>query len=97
MPSLGVGRRESFDLEPSRSVIVMRTVRMSVALALLAALLVQSIVALAAPREARAGGRPRAAALREYSPAPQRAQPGAPARYVPGHVQPDGAKDPRHC
>ena len=96
MRTLGVAREESLDPEPSRSENAMRAVRMSVALALLAALLVQSIVALAAPREARAGGRPPAATLREYFPSPQRSQPvGPPARYTPGHVQP--AKDPRHC
>ena len=95
MRSPGVAREESFGPEPSRSEVVMRAVRMSVALALLAALLVQSIVALAAPREARAGGRP-AETIHQYFPSPQRSQPvGPPARYTPGHVQP--AKDPRHC
>jgi hypothetical protein len=95
MRSLGVAHEESFDREPSRSEVVMRTVRMSVAVTLLAALFVQSIVALTAPREARAGGRP-TETLRQYFPSPQRSQPvGPPARYVPGHVQP--GKDPRQC
>jgi hypothetical protein len=74
----------------------MRKVRMSIALALLAALLVQSVVAIAAPREARAGGRAPIVTPSEYMRVPQPADPGRPVRYVPKSALPKD-KDPRHC
>jgi len=76
----------------------MRSLRMALSLALLAALLLQSIVAFAAPREARMGGREPIWTPTEFTPrAPQRTV-GQPARYVPGYVEPArDAKDPRHC
>jgi len=76
----------------------MRTLRPSLAIVLLAVLLVQSLVALTAPREARAGGRPPvilpAPPMVEQ---PQRFPPAEPTRYVPADRLPNGDKDPRHC
>ena len=68
----------------------MRTVRMSMALAILAALLVQSVVAIAAPTEKRAGqGQP--AWVPQYQPSEASGRvPGG-----PGNARTD--KDPRHC
>jgi hypothetical protein len=75
----------------------MRFVRVSMAVAVLAALLVQSLVALTTPRAARADVflRP----MDRVGPAATtpRLEPGKPARYVPLEALPKAGKDPRHC
>jgi len=74
----------------------MRVLRVTFAIALLAALFVQSVAALAAPREARAGGR----LPTQYMPqAPQPTLRRDPRRgvYVPVYTSPDGEKDPGSC
>ena len=75
----------------------MRFVRASMAVAVLAALLVQSLVALSTPRAARADVFLRS--IERVAPAttPQRLVPGKPARYIPLEELPEAGKDPRHC
>jgi hypothetical protein len=76
----------------------MRTLRVSLAVALLAALLVQSVVAIAAPAETRARGHAPVMLPYQLVPPSQRSTPAwPPAQYVPGRPLPAVDKDPRHC
>ena len=67
-------------------------VRAPLAIALMAVLSVQCVVALASPKMARKSARP----VEQQLQAPARSEAHRPVRYVPGYQYPEG-KDPRQC